>query len=208
MPVGSVLKVQHLEGGIVQDVLVEDGDMVTQGQILIHLDPSSFEAEKGQLATRRAFLEFQVERLRAFTAGEDIDLSKIAENSFATLEEDQQAILQAQIRSLSDRKAVLQTRLEQRKAEEAGLVLQLGATAREVEALSQERDVYTRLFKQGIGSKVSMLQPSGIWQVVNPKVPGCKLSLKVCAGVLRRSSANWLSWRVRTMRKPSVALGL
>ena len=37
-------------------------------------------------------------------------------------------------------------------------MLQLGATAREVEALSQERDVYTRLFKQGIGSKVSMLR--------------------------------------------------
>ena len=55
MPVGSVLKVQHLEGGIVQDVLVEDGDMVTQGQILIHLDPSSLRQKKGQLATRRAF---------------------------------------------------------------------------------------------------------------------------------------------------------
>lgn len=158
IPVGSVLKVQHLEGGIVQDVSVEDGDIVMQGQALMRLDPSSFEAEKGQLSTRQAFLEFQAERLRAFIDGEEIDLSKIAENSFATLEEDQRAILEAQIRSLNDRKAILQTRLEQRQAEEAGLVRQFAATTREVDALSQERDVYVRLFNQGIGSKVSMLR--------------------------------------------------
>lgn len=158
VPVDPVLKVQHFEGGIVRDVLISEGDPVSMGQVLLRLDPAAFEAEQGQLLTRRAFLEFQVGRLRAFAAGDDVDLSSISGGSFAAIGEDQQAILTAQIRSLKDRRAVLQSRLEQRKSEEEGLVRQLEAGAREVSALSQERDVYRRLFQQGIGSRISMLR--------------------------------------------------
>lgn len=158
VPVDPVLKIQHFEGGIVREVLVQEGDHVSMGQLLLRLDPAAFEAEQGQLLTRRAFLEFQLGRLRAFAAGEDVDLSSLSGGNFASIGEDQQAILAAQIRSLKDRRSVLQSRLGQRKAEEAGLVQQLQSSAKEVSALSQERDVYRRLFQQGIGSKISMLR--------------------------------------------------
>jgi len=36
--------IQHLEGGIVREILVRDGDRVTQGQVLMRLDPTRFEA--------------------------------------------------------------------------------------------------------------------------------------------------------------------
>src|SRR4051794_41983990 len=40
--------VQHLEGGIVRDILVHDGDIVRQGDTLIRLDPTRNEAaDKG-----------------------------------------------------------------------------------------------------------------------------------------------------------------
>jgi hypothetical protein len=32
--------VQHLEGGIIRDLLVRDGDLVQEGQILVRLDPT------------------------------------------------------------------------------------------------------------------------------------------------------------------------
>jgi membrane fusion protein, type I secretion system len=51
--------IQHLEGGIVQEILVRDGDTVQQGDTLIRLDPTRNEAtDKGyrqQLAIASAF---------------------------------------------------------------------------------------------------------------------------------------------------------
>jgi HlyD family type I secretion membrane fusion protein len=50
--------VQHLEGGIVREILVRDGDLVHEGDVLVRLDPTQREAtERGyrqQLAIARA----------------------------------------------------------------------------------------------------------------------------------------------------------
>ena len=50
--------VQHLEGGIVSDILVEDGDHVNLGDVLLRLDPTRSNAQlniiDGQLDLARA----------------------------------------------------------------------------------------------------------------------------------------------------------
>jgi HlyD family type I secretion membrane fusion protein len=50
--------IQHLEGGIVQDIFVHDGDLVQQGAVLIRLDPtradSTSDLYRDQLATALA----------------------------------------------------------------------------------------------------------------------------------------------------------
>lgn len=55
---GSRKTVQHLEGGIVKDILVRDGDLVQEGQPVITLDNAQAEAElqilQGQMFTNKA----------------------------------------------------------------------------------------------------------------------------------------------------------
>jgi len=43
---GKRKTIQHLSGGIVQDILVKDGDTVQKGQVLIRLDPTQIEAQR------------------------------------------------------------------------------------------------------------------------------------------------------------------
>ncbi|NET49774.1 MAG: HlyD family efflux transporter periplasmic adaptor subunit, partial [Merismopedia sp. SIO2A8] len=50
-PEGKVQEVQAPAGGVVQDILVEDGDQVEQGQTLIRLDPEVSAAELESLVT-------------------------------------------------------------------------------------------------------------------------------------------------------------
>lgn len=57
--------VQHLEGGIIEEILVNEGDKVTAGQPLVRLDKSAAQANGRQLYLRRARLEALVARLRA-----------------------------------------------------------------------------------------------------------------------------------------------
>ena len=55
---GNKKAVQHLEGGIVSEILVENGDYVTVGQALVQLDTTESAAEKriieGRLWARQA----------------------------------------------------------------------------------------------------------------------------------------------------------
>jgi HlyD family secretion protein len=57
--------VQHLEGGIIEEILVREGDFVTEGQVLLRLDDTAAEATNRELMLRRARLEATEARLRA-----------------------------------------------------------------------------------------------------------------------------------------------
>uniref|UniRef100_UPI0022EA336A biotin/lipoyl-binding protein n=1 Tax=Falsiroseomonas oryzae TaxID=2766473 RepID=UPI0022EA336A len=60
---------QHLEGGIVEAVLVREGDVVTEGQPLLRLQDAAPRAELGQMRVRLTALRLQAERLAALAAG-------------------------------------------------------------------------------------------------------------------------------------------
>lgn len=154
---GSVQKIQHFEGGIVRTVPVREGMRIAAGEPVVVLDPAGFEAEEGQLMARKASLELQAARLRAFADGSVFNGGNSAD-LYMGLGRDQIAILRAQEQSLADRQAVLQTRLEQREAEQEGILRELSATNRQIDVLTEERDVYKNLFDKGIGSRVSLLR--------------------------------------------------
>lgn len=49
---GKSKVVQHLDGGIVGEILVQDGDRVTEGDIMMRLDPTSLSANRDLLVNR------------------------------------------------------------------------------------------------------------------------------------------------------------
>src|SRR5690606_13659748 len=57
--------VQHLEGGVIKEILVSEGDHVTEGQPLVQLDETSALANERQFFLRRARLDAIVARLNA-----------------------------------------------------------------------------------------------------------------------------------------------
>lgn len=63
--------VQHLEGGIIKDLLVKEGDRVKEGQPLITLDRTAALAGERRLRLRRVRLEAVVARLQAEAQGLD-----------------------------------------------------------------------------------------------------------------------------------------
>ncbi len=65
VPAGNQRIVQHLEGGIVNEILIADGDTVNEGQTLIRFDRTQHEAELGQIRARETALRIRETRLRA-----------------------------------------------------------------------------------------------------------------------------------------------
>ena len=66
VPSGHIQVIQHLEGGIVDEILVEEDDLVNPGQILLRIRGESIKADLDRLLTRKKLLEQRRVRLTAF----------------------------------------------------------------------------------------------------------------------------------------------
>jgi membrane fusion protein, adhesin transport system len=71
IPEGREQVISSLEGGILRELLVREGQPVTKGQALALLDPTRVEAQQAEGQTKRLALKGQVARLSAEAAGRE-----------------------------------------------------------------------------------------------------------------------------------------
>ena len=60
IPTGKVRMVQNLEGGIVQDIFVQEGEEVTAGQILLDFEQIASQSEVDEIKTRLEYLRAEI----------------------------------------------------------------------------------------------------------------------------------------------------
>lgn len=156
VPSGQVQTVQHLEGGIIAEIKINDGDRVEAGQILLRLDPSAVLAERDQARARYANLRLQAERLRAVASGTKPDFSTVG-SAFPDLVEDQRAIYEGTLEATANRQAVLRNQIEQRKSEFEVYGEEDQTLRRNLEILQEEFLMREILFKKGLASKIVYL---------------------------------------------------
>ncbi len=156
MPAGSVRSVQHLEGGLVEDIMVRDGQLVEAGDILISLEPTAAKADLLQLQARKAALSLEAERLRAFVEDRESDFATFSDDR--QMIEDQARILELQ-RAARDRQLeVLRTRIEQRRAELASLLEQRLSLEKQRDILAEQVEMRRELESRGLVSRVIYLE--------------------------------------------------
>lgn len=68
-PSSKLQKVQHLEGGIVRELLIKEGDKVEKGQELVRLEPTQSTADFGEVDARLTALKADQLRLAAESSG-------------------------------------------------------------------------------------------------------------------------------------------
>lgn len=71
IPSSKVKRIQHLEGGIVRNILVKEGDNVTQGQELLVLESTATDSSVEELTIRLASLAAEIAWLEAEVQGKD-----------------------------------------------------------------------------------------------------------------------------------------
>ncbi len=155
-PVGSVKRVQHLEGGIVAAVHVRDGDYVAKNQVLIDLEAGATGPELDRLRTRLASLELQQTQLEAMAQGKDIQV-QAKDARFSQLADAQDALLTKKQQQLESKEAILRQQWQGSRAGLASVAGKAAATRREVAILNEQVDVYDRLVKSGIVGRMLLL---------------------------------------------------
>lgn len=160
--------IQHLEGGIVDEILVKDGDRVERGQLLIQLSDVRSAAEAGQLQGQYAESQAIIARLLAERNDEPVIafpsdlLALTAERpSVRSTLKGQEGVFASRRKNLKDRLSVLSQQIEQTRAQIAGLEGQVVATETQLALAQEEHREIKTLFEQGLTPKPRMLELQG-----------------------------------------------
>ncbi len=157
VPSSDLQIVQHKEGGIVREILVEKGQTVEAGQVLARLDPVEARSDVETLVTRAMTLRLKGERLRAFAEGREPDFS-FAGPAHVDLVQAQRRILAFQRQEHEAARQVLRDQLDSVTAESALLRNKIESLRREVALVSQQREMRRELMNEGLGSRLNFLE--------------------------------------------------
>ena len=196
--------VNHLEGGIVEEIRVTDGDVVAAGQILIVLDDTRpraaldlLEAQWRSAATLNARLEAERDGLSAIYWPGPLQLAAASRPETAEVLVTQERLFEARAVSLANQIAIYERRVEQLREREAGLREELASQERQISLLDEGLFDIRRTVLLGLESK-------------HQRLLDLQRDRESAAGgparAPRRSSraSGWLSWR-RSCRSTSSA---
>ena len=163
-PDGSRRVVQHLEGGIIREILVSDGSRVRAGDPLIVLEDvqaragfDALEARFHTLAATQARL--LAEQSAAASVSFPAWLIEATSNDPTALEAmvAQRALFDTRAKALEDRKDILRRRMEQLREEIAGLEAQIVADSRQIALIDEEIQDVEQLYRKGLERKSRLL---------------------------------------------------
>ncbi|MBF0462460.1 MAG: HlyD family type I secretion periplasmic adaptor subunit [Magnetococcales bacterium] len=156
VPTGKVQVVQHTDGGVVDAILVHEGDVVSVGQTLIRLDAVSLKTELRELRMKEMALSVQSQRMLAFATGKPLEFSPYGPE-YESLILDQKKVYQSQVLARDEKDAALRSLIRQRQ-QDVWLLDEQEKTVSAKLALAQEGfELKKRLTERGLSSKMRFL---------------------------------------------------
>lgn len=155
--------VSHLEGGILDRLLVQEGDEVTVGQPLIRLDDTRARSELQSLQSRRVGLIAKLARLRTEQAGEKEikfpeDFGELGNISAEGAIKAEQIFFQKRYAQKLSRIDIQQKTIEQYTEQAKSSEAQIAATDRQIELITEQRNAIAGLVKKGFAQKSKLTE--------------------------------------------------
>ena len=159
---GTRRTLHHLEGGLVREILVRNGDEVRAGQVVVRLDDVQSGATVQAALAQRAALRAQQARLaaelaRAPSIAFPAELAQSADPRVTEALGGQRALFRARQASLESQLAVLAHRRDQALGTIASAEGQVAAAGRQLTLLSQEEAMRRDLVRQGLARVPELL---------------------------------------------------
>lgn len=114
IPNGNLKVVQHLDGGIVTEIPVEERTLVEPGQVVLRLDGTQLRAELKQMQSRLEGLELRGERLKSFAENRK-PIFALLNDTMSALAPGQKQILDTQVAARASTISILERQIDQRR---------------------------------------------------------------------------------------------
>ena len=157
--------VEHIDGGIVGEILVRNGDTVKAGEVLIRLDdtlPRSeaaiLQAEYAELAARRNRLEAEFRDEDGIAWSPELSVLAKTDTAVGEILDGQQRLFEVRRTARAGQVAQLRERIGQTRKQIAGLEAQAAAAVRQSGFIARELEAQRGLFDEGLTQLSKLLE--------------------------------------------------
>lgn len=158
VPSGQNQMIQNLEGGIVDEILVQEGQEVTKGQILLKIDNQKSESSLTTNAIKADALEAKVARLQAESTGVEFQVSKELKEKIPLFVENEKSLYLTNQKQLHSKINALKEQLEQKRQELSEAKARKRHLRESLAFISEEVEMTQPMVAKGIRSKVDFLK--------------------------------------------------
>ncbi|EPS7972050.1 HlyD family type I secretion periplasmic adaptor subunit [Morganella morganii] len=158
IPSTRLQKIQNLEGGIITEVFIHEGQIVNAGQPLIRLDDTRFASNVGETEAERLALMSKIERLNAEINNHDLVLSEDIIKQAPDVANAEKQLFNSRRQQLHNEISGLNEQLIQRRQELRELSAKKLQFSNSLGLLRQEITMSEPLIAEGAISKVEVLR--------------------------------------------------
>ncbi|EEA96475.1 HlyD family type I secretion periplasmic adaptor subunit [Pseudovibrio sp. JE062] len=158
VPSSQIQIVQAPEKGIVKSLLVEEGQIVQKGDIVVRVDDTGFSSQLGELQQRQWSLLARAERLMAEANNAPLELSEELRNNAPGHSFEEEQVYLARKQQLASEISLLKNQRLQREQELEELLAEQRKTTVTTETLAREVEINERLFKRKVLPEIEFLR--------------------------------------------------
>ena len=158
IPSRQLQVVQSLDGGIVSEILVREGQVVEAGQLLLRVEETRAAAGVRESAATGVSLRARAARLRALAEGKPFEPPKAQGDDERRVIEEERRVYAARMNGLDAQIAVVRQQMAQRQQEQSEAQAKRTAALRGLELSQQELTQTRPLLATGAVSQVDILR--------------------------------------------------
>lgn len=158
IPSSKVQVVQNLEGGILSELLVREGDVVTQNQPILRLDDTRFSSSYRESRVNYLGLLAKQARLQAESQGTELEIPEIVLSEQPIIAKNEQDLYQSRQHELQSTLSILTQQQSQKEQELLELKSKISRLNKSYNLIKQELSISEPLVREGAISEVEILQ--------------------------------------------------
>ena len=207
VPQGKIKVVQHLEGGIVEELFVAEGDAVKEGDTLLQLDLASTGSNLEELRVRLDSQLLVRARLVAEAEGGKLTFPKDTADRRQTLVSAQRQAFKARKRELDSTMRVLQEQVKQRVLEIQELSARQKAAKRNYKLATERLKMSKSLLSEGLTAKMEHLELEAEVESLDGEMKSLEPALPKARAAAEESRQRLKEGEIRFRREAREELG-
>jgi len=211
IPSGENQMIQNLEGGIVEEILVQEGESVKKGQVLIKIDNQKSVSSYSSNEIKAEALQAQILRLKAESTGQDFVVPPDLKKRLAQFIENEKSLYNTNKQQLNSKLNALREKLAQKKQELAEAYSQRDHLESSYSMISREVRMTKPMVAKGVRSKIDFLklqreanEIASKYDAAKKSIPRLKSAIKEVKSNIKETKLNFQS-EAKTKMNEAVA---
>lgn len=148
VPSQEIQVVQSLEGGVLQEILVKEGDLVKKDQILLRISDVQFSSQEKGTEARFLELEAKKARLKAEASGEAFVVPDEISGKAPQIAANEKALYDSRQKELQNAYAILDNKINKASADLSEVKAQIGRLGQNKSSLQEELNITREMVKK------------------------------------------------------------